>query len=258
MHRFCVLLLCLVWGCSSLGAATLWSAGVTAETGWFDFNKTHEKGEQGDDLLCWAVAASNMLAWWQQQNPAMVPQGTPQEEAVWNTFRASFGNEGGDPDQGMRWWFDGQYARQNPGGGMRCAARREEATGCYYRETGPAPESLLYNGRGSVVTAESLTAALLRGFRRGDAFWLGVSLRKPDGRRFMHSINVWGIEEEADRILAVYMCDSDDRQVALHRIPVVEREGMLYLDCTGHALYGRLGRVVIDTYTGLRHTPAGQ
>ena len=39
---------------------------------------------------------------------------------------------------------------------------------------------------------------------------------------------------------------------------VVEVEGMLYLDCTGHALYGRLGRVVIDTYTGLRHTPAGQ
>ena len=106
------------------------------------------------------------------------------------------------------------------------------------------------------MTAESLTAALLRGFRRGDAFWVGVSLRKPDGRRFMHSINLWGIEEEEDRITAVYMCDSDDRQETLHRIPVVEVEGMLYLDCTGHALYGRLGRVVIDTYTGLRLTPA--
>ena len=256
MHRFCVLLLCLVWGCSSLGAATLWSAGVTAETGWFDFNKTHEKGEQGDDLLCWAVVASNLLAWWQQQNSALVPQAAPSGAAVWQHYRQSFENEGSDPDQGIRWWFSGEYTRPRLSGGGFCAALREGAGAGYYRESGFTVEQLIYNGRGAAVTAESLTAALLRGFRRGDAFWVGVSLRKPDGRRFMHSINLWGIEEEEDRITAVYMCDSDDRQETLHRIPVVEVEGMLYLDCTGHALYGRLGRVVIDTYTGLRLTPA--
>ncbi len=255
MHRFCVLLYCLVWGFSPLGATTLWSAGVSAESGWFDFNKKHERGEQGDDLLCWAIAASNMLAWWQQQNPDRIPKGTPLGVEVWNTFRMSFGNEGSDPDQGIRWWFDGQYTRHQPGGGMHCAAIREGAAGGYYRESGPAPEQVIYNGRGAMVTAESLTAALLRGFRRGDAFWVGVSLRKPDGRRFMHSINVWGIDVEDERITAIYMCDSDDRQEMLHRLPVVEIEGMLYLDCTGHPLYDRIGRVVIDTYTGLRVSP---
>ena len=255
MHRFCLLLLCVFSGFLSARGECLWSAGVSAEAGWYDFNKKHERGEQGDDLLCWAVVASNMIAWWQQQNPTLVPQGTPAGEAVWQYYRASFENEGSDPDQGLRWWFSGVYARPGMGGGKFCAALREGAAAGFYLESGLAPEQLLYNGRGAAVTAESLTAALLRGFRRGDVFWVGVSLRKPDGRRFMHSINIWGIETDAERVLAVYMCDSDDRQVALHRIPVVEVDGMLYLDCTGHPLYARIGRVVIDTYTGLRRAP---
>ena len=253
MHRFCSLIALLLFMLNEpLNAATLWARGVTAESGWQDYNKSWIRGKDGDDLLCWAAVCSNLLTWWQQQNAALVPQGTPTGEAVWATYKSSFENEGGDPDQGLRWWFSGVYDRQNPGGGMSCATLQDSAMGGYYREQGPAPEQLLYNGRWAEVTAEKLTEVLLRGFRRGDAFWVGVSLRKPDGSHFMHSINVWGIDEEDGRVLAVYMCDSDDRQTMLHRIPVVELDGRLYLDCTGHPLYGRIGRVVIDTYTGLR------
>ena len=243
---------------SPLRAATLWSQGVTSDSGWYDFNKDWARGKSGDDLLCWAVVCSNLLAWWQQQNAALVPQGTPDGNEVWNAYKFAFENEGGDPDQGLRWWFSGAYNQQDPSGGMRCASLRDSAAGGYYREQGPAPEQLLYNGRWAEVTAEKLNEVLLRGFHRGDAFWIGVSLRKPDGSHFMHSINVWGVDEEEGRVQAVYMCDSDDRQTMLHRIPVVEVEGRLYLDCTGHPLYGRIGRVVMDTYTGLRCRAAAE
>ena len=157
-----------------LSAETLWSQGVTAENGWHDYNKSWTRGKAGDDLLCWAAVCSNLLAWWQQQNAALVPQGTPTGKAVWTTYQSAFENEGGDPDQGLRWWFSGVYDRQNPGGGMSCAMLQDSAAGGYYREKGPAPEKLLYNGRWAEVTAEKLTEVFLRGFHRGDAFGVGV------------------------------------------------------------------------------------
>ena len=261
MMRSLVITLCCAFVCGvPLQAATLWAAGVSGETGWFDFNMTFKRGDSGDDLLCWAVAASNLLAWWQDQNAKLVPQGTPTGEKVWSTFQEAIENEGSDPDQGIRWWFSGQYVQQNPGGGLRCAAIRNEALGGFYRGAGLEPEQLLYNGRGSDVTADSLTAVLLRGFGRGDAFWLGASCRRPNGSLFMHSINVWGIDVEtgADgqpQITAIYMCDSDDRTRQLHRIPIQREQGMLAFHCPEHPLYGRLGLVTLDTYTGMRVQP---
>lgn len=244
------------WGAPEVDA-TLWSAGVSAESGWYDFNKDFRRGEQGDDLLCWAVAASNLLAWWQEQNHELLPPGVPVQEQVWMTFCSAFENEGSDPDQGIRWWFNGQYVQRQPGNGQRCASLRDAAAGGYFRVSGPEPEFLLYNGRGAGVTADTLTAVLLSGFRRGDAFWLGASCTRPDGSPFMHSITVWGVDVVRDaagqtQIAAIYMCDSDDRTRMLHRIPVRREQDKLVFDCAGHPLYGSLGRVTLDTYTGLR------
>ena len=208
-------------------------------------------------MLCWAVAASNLLAWWQEQNPDRVPQGTPQAEAVWAAFQQALENEGSDPEQGLRWWFSGEYLQPSPANAGRCAVLRDGCRGGFYFGKSPAPEQVLYNGRGAAVTSQSLTDALLCGFRRGDAFWLGASCRKPDGSRFMHSITVWGVDagtaqDGKERVTAIYMCDSDDRARCLHRIPVREVEGMLAFDCAEHPVYGRLGLVTLDTYTGLR------
>lgn len=256
MRRFFALFL-MLFLIQPVQSVTLWAGGVSAESGWYDFNKSFRRGADGDDLLCWAVVASNLLAWWQQQNPGLAGQEVPVGEAVWSTFQSAFENEGSDPDQGIRWWLNGAYVQQNPGGGLRCAALRNTAMGGYYRDGGPAPEQLLYNGRGAGVTAQSLTGVLLRGLHRGDAFWLGASCRRPDGSRFMHSVTVWGADVETndagqEQIAAIYMCDSDDRRTALHRIPICESEGMLVFNCPEHPLYGRLGRITLDTYTGFR------
>ena len=57
------------------------------------------------------------------------------------------------------------------------------------------------------------------------------------------------------QIPAIYMCDSDDRTRQLHRIPIRREQGMLAFHCPEHPLYGRLGLVTLDTYTGMRLQP---
>lgn len=252
---FVAILMAALMGTMPMSAETIWAAGVSQEKGWYDINKRFMPGPQGDDKLCWAIAAANLLAWWQEQNPELVPAGTPQGRQIWHTFAAAFENEGGDPDLGLRWWFSGIYHHDNRITGR--ARLMDAGLGGYFRRGPVAPELVIYNGRGPMVTEHTLNDVLLRGFRRGDAFWLGASCRKPDGRLFTHSINVWGIDVETDAqgnslVTAIYMCDSDDHARCLHRIPIRRARGMLAFDCPEHPLYGRLGLVTLDTYTGVR------
>lgn len=44
-----------------------WAVGVSESGGWYDADKTFN----GDKDLCWAAAASNVIAWWQDQNPEL-------------------------------------------------------------------------------------------------------------------------------------------------------------------------------------------
>lgn len=237
---------------------TLWAAGVTRESGWNDINKTGP-AESG---FCWGIAAANLLAWWQEQHPTEVPPGTPRGKDIWQVFRQAFSNEGSDPDQGIRWWFSGEYTPLLP---ERSARIINPAAGGYYKQHPwvqgeDISKRLLYSGRSDTVTAHSLTQALHCGFRQGDAFWIGVYYYRPNGHRYTHSLNVWGIdyhtrEEGAPCITAIYMTDSDDGLQQLHRIPVREEGGMLHFDCADHPLYGSIGRITINTFTGMRHTP---
>ena len=237
---------------------TLWAAGVTRESGWNDIDKTGP----ADSGFCWGIAATNLIAWWQEQHRTEVPPGTPMGKDIWQVFRQSFSNEGSDPDQAIRWWFSGEYTPMQPESSARIIA--PEAGG-YYRQQelvrgGDVAARLLYCGRSDTVTARSLTHALHSGLRNGDAFWIGVYYYRPDGRRYTHSLNVWGIdchtkEDGSPCIRAIYMTDSDDRRRHLHRIPLREEAGMLIFDCAGHPLYGPIGRITINTYTGMRLKP---
>ncbi len=237
---------------------TLWAAGVTADAGWYDFNKVRT-GEESE--LCWAITAANLIAWWQQQRTAEeLPQGVPTQQAVWEVFRASFSNSGSDPDQGVRWWFTGGYEPCSPDAALQFAAVTNTATGSYYKqkyEDKTLVETLFYRGRGGAVTAQSVTKAFYEGFRAGDAFWIGVSYNRPDGTPATHSLTVWGVEAELQAdgtpcIKALYMTDSDDRSTKLHRVRLKEVDGMIDFDCPEHPLYGRIGKITITTYTGMR------
>lgn len=231
---------------------TLWAAGVNEQGGWFDFDKARDAS---DSELCWAVTAANLIAWWQTQRVDAVQTGTPVGDKVWQVFRESFSNEGSDPDEAMNWWFSGVYEPQQSPDGLPASVLLRQDSGKYY--PGLDWKKLLYRDRSPRVSAAAFACAFAEGFGRGDAFWVGVSFLKPDGKRYTHAITVWGVDCERDaagnvRLTALYMADSDDRRRTLHRIPLREADGMLLFDCPQHPLYGRIGEITVNNYTGLR------
>lgn len=231
---------------------TLWAAGVNEQGGWYDFNKMRDRS---DSELCWAITAANLIAWWQEHRADVVRSDIPQKEKVWQVLRESFNNEGSDPDEAMNWWFSGEYKPlQSPDDMPHAVVVRQDA-GAYY--PGMDWRKLLYRDRSPQVPAAAFTRAFTEGFGRGDAFWVGVSFLKPDGQRYTHAITVWGVDCERDetgafRLTALYMADSDDGRRALHRIPLREQDGSLMFDCAAHPLYGRIGDITVNNYTGIR------
>lgn len=231
---------------------TLWASGVNEQKGWYDFNKSPDRS---DSELCWAITAANLIAWWQEHRADVVRPEIPQKQQVWQVFRASFNNQGSDPDEAMNWWFSGVYEpRQSPSGLPNAVVIRRDA-GAYY--PGMDWKRLLYRDRSLLVSAEAINRTFSDGFRRGDAFWVGVSFLKPNGKRYTHAVTVWGVDCDQDsagkmRLTALYMADSDDGCRALHRIPLRVKDGRLMFDCARHPIYGRIGDITVNNYTGLR------
>ena len=50
--------------CANAELLETWTLGVSSERGWYDANKTLAPG---DDNLCWAASASNILNWWEDR-----------------------------------------------------------------------------------------------------------------------------------------------------------------------------------------------
>ncbi len=253
-RRFICIVLSLMLGGFAHGGETLWARGVSEQSGWFDFNKSPNRT---DSNLCWAIAAANLVSWWQNQQ-AKLPLNVPKGFSVWGTYRSAFTNLGSDPDEGIRWWFTGAYAPRESSSGLPCAVIRDTSLGGYYKARGDKfYQSLYYRDRRVNMPASVLSKALYEGFSRGDAFWIGVSYLKRDGRRYTHSLNLWGVDVEkieggTPKILAIYMTDSDDGRVVLHRIPMREKAGRLLFDCPNHRFYGRIGDITVNNFTALR------
>ncbi len=100
-----LLLLCL----GVAQAETVWLDGVDQYSGWTDYNKSNPKAEDGDNNLCWAASASNVINWWQKRY--VTPSAAPTGEAIWSTFKASTsGDVGGNTIGAMQWWLTGWYS----------------------------------------------------------------------------------------------------------------------------------------------------
>lgn len=50
-------------------------------TGWFDANKLWKVAD--DSYMCWAATSSNLIAWWQSQNPTWQEEGEPWGEMLY-------------------------------------------------------------------------------------------------------------------------------------------------------------------------------
>lgn len=190
---------------------------VSLESGWFDVNKTFSTvtGYEDSDL-CWAAAASNVIKWWQLQQPS-VPPGTPMGAAtatyssnIFEIFVNSFVNDGGDEYDGFNWWVSGTIPDEPLKPGADPAG--------YWSSIFP-DASILFNQENfepdSSFTAGDITPwidfcdTMVRNVDLGHAMSFGIYNDDFGGA---HAVTMWGftIDTDTNNITSIYMTDSDD------------------------------------------------
>ena len=229
-------------------AAEVWAPGVSWEGGWYDFNKYAKGGESNgtsvyfkdDSLMCWAVSAANVIAWWQEQNNiqsenwySTIPQG----KDVHQTFVAVFANDGANPASAFQWWINGSTLNLPPrttfpdnvksswtsidgntyypsyfyDGGF-LTSTQYTSTPFYNIAADPvtiADTKLATNGESITLQHRAIVEALKSGYA------LSLEVNTNDGTVGQHAITLWGVEyTEADngdiKLTKAYITDSDD------------------------------------------------
>ena len=264
-------------------AAEVWAPGVSWEGGWYDFNKYTKGGVSSgtsdylkdDSLMCWAVSAANVIAWWQEQNNiqseydySTIPQG----KDIHQTFVVHFANDGANPASAFQWWINGSTANLKRRADLDDNASWTSIDGktyypgffynggfltdAYYTSTpfyniaaDPvtiADTKLATNGQSITLQHRAIVEALEAGYA------LSLEVNTNDGTVGEHAITLWGVEytEAANgdiTLTKAYITDSDDRYSG-----IVEAK----VDGKGY-LYGMMidnGAYLITNANGMRTT----
>lgn len=202
--------------------------------GWYDVNK--RSLYDGDNRLCWATAASNMLQWLIDQNAQYISDidgiphgwssvanyqrgGKEHTNCIFDDFCANFENQGGKTASGIYWYFLGDAL------GMTMLDDATPLTGApSYATRGGYLASRMHttNGKSTSETLASLVGVYDYNFDEYDEtdyFSLfqtqltealtsesavGISITG-------HALTVWGCElNDKDSLTALYISDSDD------------------------------------------------
>ncbi len=152
-----------------------------------DAKKTVSSTE--DDLMCWAAAASNVLAWTKWGFPS--GQVFNDETSIFKYFQGHWLDISGFTNEAWEWWFDGKD-RKNvdvSGGGFWKAS--ENSFGKYYHVQPDRRKAL------------SAIAEFL-----GNGYGVVLELMSQNGG---HYLTCWGYKKDDDgRYVGIYTTDSDD------------------------------------------------
>ena len=218
---------------STLGYAYYVSPYV-AGNGWYDVNKNNP--EEGKDArLCFAMASTNVLYWWLEQNKAHIDRyqaAHPGENAnaieayqeeiekqtvaqdpstsliYKNMVLPQYGDgPGGMPDLPIDYFING-YSADNRVAPRNIPARHTGTPaaggGLFYDVFG---KSILTN-RVEGVSYKTLNNSLKHYMDKGLAIVISYGLS--DGRA--HAITLWGAEyDEAGKLCAIYITDNNDK-----------------------------------------------
>lgn len=267
-----LLLLAISAALSTVSAAQAWVDGVSQSTGWYDANKVSPYTADGDNNLCWAASASNLIAWWQDKY--QVPAGVPNDiNNIWATYKnAATEDIGGDTHAAVQWWLTGVYIPTNDEEADRSIFAQEKTSvlpafeGYYYADYGeemepwpnyelwqweyPLEDFLCVDYRTS-VTSDNIISLVLQGCGMG----LGIT---DDAASFGHAITLWGIEydDSTNTISRMWLTDSDDGQYnfgqdGLYVVDVTTRDNKLYIDTPDSNWYTEEENIYISHLFGI-------
>lgn len=214
MKKFAVSFLALA-AFSKAFAGIFFLNGTSPNDASYDVNKVW----QGDDMLCWAAAASNAIKYWQNSYASEgfglsegIPSGAysaPYNSDIFKVFFDNWTNDGGFAENAMQWWFSGDVpisaegsSELKPGadgGGYWNGVFDFEEVGEVFVSfdffEDYVREDDLKNTLDSLIAWNiSMTAAIYTDSGGG------------------HAISVWGYEydENLDEITGLFISDSDD------------------------------------------------
>ena len=204
------MLFCVI-ASTAVQADEIWVNGVSKESGWYDANKTRNddptydwydnpsypndptgKGAKTDDNMCYAAAAANVLAWWQNQFiiPDTVPQGV---DSIWQTFVENSTTDGGSSvPAAIEWWLTGKDPKGILTGHDGYFSQYTTGQTIFDPENGNTFVSKISN---------PTTAAIIAAMSSGKAITLATSA---------HTVTLWGIEYSNGVISKFWVTDSDD------------------------------------------------
>ncbi len=238
--------------------STHWAAGMLFDAdgniigGYTDANKTGF----GDSSLCWAAAASNILAWWQQQYPTgSALNGVPQSAGdIYTLFCNSWENVAGSELYAFNWWLAGEegsssykrfhtsyYCGNDDDGGWYSD---------YYNGANIANHTAQVSLQG--VEVADISRAWTGIYNAGGMLALGV-FRSISGSSLTggHSLTLWGFCENEDGLIEqIYVTDSDDKTTSILTLNVeVDADSKLYRIAEGH---DNLSGYYLGSYTYLK------
>lgn len=230
---------------NNLENGLLFCKNVSETSGWYDVNKTW----QGDGLLCWAAAASNMLQWWLEDFqskghniPETVPfgAGTRYSLRIFEEFFDCWVNYMHATDNGIRWFMEGGGNRWGTTDGASPTKKGYEADGGYFRGVlSPSEEQRLFNSEYVACYGAYSSWETESGVQNSDDVMRkkftelvirllseGVSTLSVDS----HELTLWGCELKDGLVSRVFIANSDDGYTGLKSYDVVAREERLHLD----------------------------
>lgn len=162
---------------------------------WYDAEKSSTNSD--DDLLCWAAAASNMLAYtgWGFPDSANFSG----SDDIFKYFQYYWSDNGGNMLYGTQWWFDGT----NPMQSEDSWSQLEVAGGGGFYSTSYFIDA--YRFVNSFTLDNSAMDTISQYLHSG--YGVGLSIANNTQG---HAITVWGYEFDDDGYLGLWVTDSDD------------------------------------------------
>ena len=231
------------------GKIIVFADGVSQSSGWYDVNKM-AAGNNGDTMMCWAAAASNMIQWWQDRYvaagnslPASAISGAGTkmhsgtgfarcyELALMDVFHSQWTNleRGSQSDYAISWYFEGKLN----GGEYASNQAKPTTAGGYFSSVWSSIYPKLYHDYEDGVLSwicDLYTTCFNNysrwGSKSGNECLLDfsnyivefmgrgiASLTIQPGSSALHAVTLWGYEldKASGLVTRIWLTDSDDQ-----------------------------------------------
>ncbi len=162
---------------------------------WSDAEKSPTNNE--DDSMCWAAAASNVLAW-----SGWTTTGLTDTDAIFKYYQDHWTDQGGWGLSAWKWWFNGVNDKEGVSGWSQV----DVSGGNFYNGVSLSDYFYTYSDFQDSSTPKNtmqfIETLLTQGY--------GVNIGIDDFLGSAHAITVWGYAYDEHGYLGLMVTDSDD------------------------------------------------